>query len=231
MVRTMRALLLIVLLTLAACGRPLTEAEAAYMADLQGESFDAAAVRIARNPVIGLGTRIYPARPQITCRERIWPPPDGPTIEARTAGIVLFNTMHVRPDFYLPDYVAPREGRRSLAAAMFFAHEMTHVWQWQNRAATAYHPFRAFSEHVRIEDPYLFDPQDDRAFLDYGYEVQASLVEEYVCCRAVDPRGARTRRLERLIGQVMPVTPLQSRADAVTEVVPWEDADLRGVCS
>jgi hypothetical protein len=139
--------------------------------------------------------------------------------------------MHVRPDFYLPDYVAPREGRRSLAAAMFFAHEMTHVWQWQNRAATAYHPFRAFSEHVRIEDPYLFDPQDDRAFLDYGYEVQASLVEEYVCCRAVDPRGARTRRLERLIGQVMPVTPLQSRADAVTEVVPWEDADLRGVCS
>jgi hypothetical protein len=91
---------------------------------------------------------------------------------------------------------------------------------------TGYHPFRAFSEHVRIEDPYLFDPQDDRRFLDYGYEVQASLVEEYVCCRAVDPRGARTARLERLIGQVMPVTPLQSRADAVTEVIPWEDADL-----
>jgi hypothetical protein len=71
--------------------------------------------------------------------------------------------MHVRPEYHLPDYVAPREGRRSLAAAMFFAHEMTHVWQWQNRAVTGYHPFRAFSEHVRIEDPYLFDPQDDAA--------------------------------------------------------------------
>src|SRR6056297_20589 len=228
----MRILLaLLVCLSLTACGRPLTQAEAAYMADLQGESFDASAVRIVENPVIGLGTRTYPARPQTTCRERIWPPPDGPTIEARTAGIVLFNTMHVRPQFSLPDYVAPREGRRSLAAAMFFAHEMTHVWQWQNREVTSYHPFRAFTEHVRIEDPYLFDPQDARRFLDYGYEVQASLVEEYVCCRAVDPSGARTDRLERLIGQVMPVTPLQSRADTVTEVLPRDGADLRGVCS
>jgi hypothetical protein len=29
----------------------------------------------------------------------------------------------------------------------------------------------------------------------------------------------------------MPVTPLQSRADAVTEVIPWDGADLSGVCS
>jgi transporter family-2 protein len=141
----MRALLFLALiLALASCGRPLTEGEAAYMADLQGESFDARPIRIVENPVIGLGTRTYPARPQTTCRERIWPPPDGPTIQARTAGIVLFNTMHVRPDFYLPDYVAAQDGRRSLAAAMFFAHEMTHIWQWQNRVVTAYHPFRAF---------------------------------------------------------------------------------------
>ncbi len=232
MLRPMRAVVLLVsLLALVACGRPLTEAEAAYMADLQGADFDASEVRIVENPVIGLGIRTYPARPQTTCRERIWPPPDGPTIETRTAGVILFNTMHVRPDFHMPDYIAPQDGRRSLVAAMFFAHEMTHIWQWQNRETTAYHPFRAFTEHVRIEDPYLFDPQDDRAFLDYGYEVQASLVEEYVCCRALDPRGARTARLERLISQVMPVTPLQSRADVVTEVMPWEGADLRGVCS
>ena len=109
---------------------------------------------------------------------------------------------------------------------------MTHVWQWQNREVTAYHPFRAFTEHVRIEDPYLFDPQDARRFLDYGYEVQASLVEEYVCClrrrSAGRPdRAAGTPEIE----QVMPVTPLQSRADAATEVIPWDGADLRGVCS
>src|SRR6056297_3631616 len=59
----MRILLaLLVCLSLTACGRPLTQAEAAYMAGLQGESFDASAVRIVENPVIGLGTRTYPAR-------------------------------------------------------------------------------------------------------------------------------------------------------------------------
>ncbi|MCU4653563.1 hypothetical protein N8I71_12030 [Roseibacterium sp. SDUM158016] len=228
----MRALAALILcLALMACGRPLTEAEAAYMADLQGPGFDAGAVRIVEAPYVGLGRRTYPARPQTTCRERIWPPPDGPTFETRTAGIMLFNTLHVRPEFWLPDYVAGRNGRRSLAAAMFFAHEMTHAWQWQNRTVTGYHPVRAFTEHVRVEDPYLFDPQETRRFLDYGYEVQASLVEEYVCCRAVDPGGARTARLEALIGQVMSVTPLQSRADTVTEVIPWNGADLAGVCS
>jgi hypothetical protein len=222
---------LLVCLGLAACGRPLTEAEAAYMADLQGDGFDASAVRIAREPRDRAGHPHLPgAAPDHLPRAHLaaarWPDDRGAHRRHRAL------QHHARaPRILLPDYVAPREGRRSLAAAMFFAHEMTHVWQWQNRGLTAYHPFRAFSEHVRIEDPYLFDPQDARRFLDYGYEVQASLVEEYVCCRAVDPRGARTARLERLIGQVMPVTPLQSRADAVTEVIPWDGADLRGVCS
>jgi hypothetical protein len=232
MVAPMRGLFaLLTVLALTGCGRPLTEAETAYLADIHGDSLDTSAVRIVANPVVGIGTLSYPARPQVTCRERIVPPPDGPRIETRVAGIVLFNTFHVRPEYALPDFAAATDGQRSLVGAMFFAHEMTHVWQWQNRELTGYHPFRAFAEHAQSEDPYLFNPDDDRRFLDFGYEVQASLVEEYVCCRAVDPRGARTARLERLIGQVMPVTPLQSRADTVTELRPWAGADLRGVCS
>jgi hypothetical protein len=226
-----RLILLALALTLAACGRPLTEAERAYMADLQGETFDAAPVRIVENPLVGLGVQTYPARPAVTCRERIYPRPETEIVEGRTGGITLFNTLHVRNDIFLDDYLRDRDGGRSLAAAMFFAHEMTHVWQWQNRDVTDYHPFRAFAEHARVTDPYLFDPDDDRRFLDYAYEQQASLVEEYVCCRAVDPQGARTTRLERLLAQVMPVTPLQSRADDIEEIIPWDGADLRGVCS
>ncbi|AHM05378.1 hypothetical protein roselon_03107 [Roseibacterium elongatum DSM 19469] len=226
-----RFTILLLCLGLMACGRPLTEGERAYMAELQGSTFAAAPVRIVENPLVGLGVQSYPARPQVTCRERLYPPPETDIVSGRTGGIALFNTLHVREDIFLEDYVGQRNGRRSLAAAMFIAHEMTHVWQWQNRAVTGYHPFRAFAEHARIEDPYLFDPDDTRRFLDYGYEQQASLVEEYVCCRAVDPQGARSVRLERLLGQVMPVTPLQSRADDIEEVIPWDGADLIGICS
>ena len=225
------ALFLVLCLALAACGRPLTEAERAYMVDLQGESFDASPVRITENPFIGLITRSYPARPRTTCRERVGPPPEGPVVTGRTGGMVLFNTLHVREDMLVPDYTQMPDGRRHLYAAMFFAHEMTHVWQWQNRDLTGYHPLRAAREHATIEDPYLFDTEGGQSFLDYGYEAQASLVEEYVCCRALDPRGARTTRLEALIGQVMPVTPWRDRADDVELFLPWDGIEPRGICS
>jgi hypothetical protein len=227
----MRMLILLCLtLTLAACGRPLTQAEAAYMAALQGDTFDPAPVRITENPFVGLVTLRYPARPQTTCRERVSPPPDTPIVEGRVAGMVLFNTLHVREDVFVPDYARMPDGRHHLYAAMFFAHEMTHIWQWQNRALTGYHPLRAAQEHARIDDPYLFDPDATQPFLSYGYEAQASLVEEYVCCRAVDPRGARTARLERLIGEVMPVTPWQTRADQAATYLPWDGIE-GGLCS
>ena len=224
-------LALLLLLTLAACGRPLTQNEAAYMAEIQGDTFNASQVRIVENPLIGLITQTYPTRPPVTCRERIFPPPDTPTISAQTGGIVFFNTLHLREDLVLDDYTQFEDGSRGLVAAMCFAHEMTHVWQWQNRAITNYHPFRAFWEHATIEAPYLFDNDDPRPFLAYGYEQQASLVEEYVCCRALDPDGARTARLERLISQVMPVEPLQSRMDDAPIRIPWDDAPVRGICS
>lgn len=227
----MRVLILLLLtLAVTACGRPLTEAEAAYMNALQGATFDPTRVRIVENPLVGLGTLRFPARPQVTCRERVAPPPQGPVIEAQVGGVVLFNTVHVRRDLNILDYTQLPDGRTHLYAAMFFAHEMTHVWQWQNRELTGYHPLRAFREHAVIEDPYLFDPDDDRNFLDYGFEVQASLVEEYVCCRATHPTGARTARLEALIGQVMPVTPWQSRADAAGVFLPWDGIETGAYC-
>jgi hypothetical protein len=224
-------LAILALLTIAACGRPLTLAEREFMAGLQGESFDPEPVRIARNRLVGITERTYPARPRNTCRERIQPPPDGPTFTGSTAGIVLFQHLHTRPGIYLKDYVARPDGAVNLAAAMFFAHEMTHVWQWQNREMTGYHPFRAFAEQWKTDDPYLFDGDSRKRFLDYAYEQQASLVEEYVCCRALDPGGSRTARLERLLRQVMPLATRLDRLDGRSIRMPWDGVERAGICS
>lgn len=219
------------LFLLAACGRPLTGAEAEFIAGLQGEAFDPAPVRIVENPFLGLVERTYPLRPRVTCRERIFPPPDEPVLRARTAGMVMFNRLHVRRDYLVDDYVEGRDGALNLVAAMFFAHEMTHVWQWQNRDLTGYSPFRAAAEQFALEDPYLFENDAEIAFLDYGFEQQASLVEEYVCCRALDPDGARTGRLERLLQQAMDAGPMQSQADGAGVLLPWDGVELDGICS
>jgi hypothetical protein len=219
------------LLAVASCGRTLTPAERDFMLGLQGETFDPGPVRIARNRLIGISERTYPARPRTTCRERILPPPDGPTLTSSTTGITLFQHLQTSPGFYRDDYVARPDGGLNLLAAMFFAHEMTHVWQWQNRGVTGYHPFRAFAEHRGAKDPYLFDSDSRQRFLDYGYEQQASLVEEYVCCRALDPGGNRTQRLERLLRQSMPLAPRLDRLDGLAILVPWDGVERRGICS
>ena len=135
----------------------------------------------------------------------------------------------MRPDF------APGSGPDGgaapldLAGAMFFVHEMTHVWQWQNRALTGYHPGRALREQVTIDDPYLFDDAADAPFLSYGYEAQASLVEEYLCCATLDPGGARTGRLFDLLRQVMPVAEPAAFDRPVR--LPWEGADVPDICA
>ncbi len=227
----MRLIGFVLFLGLAACGRPLTEAERAFMADLQGAQLDVDQVRIIENPLVGLTTLRFPARPRTTCRERILPEPTEAVVEGRVAGVVLFNRLHVRSDWSVPDYIDMEPGQLNLVAAMFFAHEMTHIWQWQNREVTGYHPARAFAEHLATDDPYLLDGPPDYRFLDYGYEQQASLVEEYVCCRALDPDGARTNRLERLLSEVMPVQPLQSRADHPDLLLPWAGVQIDGICS
>lgn len=223
----MRAALCI--LMLAGCaGRPLTETERAFAATIHGPSLDLAHVRLVNGAPTRAVTFRRPARPRDSCRENILPPPDSDVVTAKPAAIALFNRVLFDKDWYLDDYLPDYPDEIGLIAAMLLAHELTHVWQWQNRTITGYHPLKAASEHNEV-DPYLFDFDRDPKFLDFGFEQQGAIVEEYVCCRALDPQGARTVRLHAMIGAVMPLAPLpQSRQHDVR--LPWDGVELRGIC-
>lgn len=223
--RPLAALSLVLLI--AACGRPLSTPETDLASRVFGPTLDTAPVRLAQNGLVGGIARQMPVRPRTTCRERIAPPVTGSTFTSRVAGMVLFNRVHVRPNLYLDDYAQNRDGQLNLVAAMFLAHELTHVWQWQNRATTGYSPLRVGAEHWQDGDPYLFDDATYARFLDYGYEQQASLVEEYVCCAAIDPEGARTARLRALLAQVIEPGALPERPVRL----PWAGVETRGICA
>lgn len=220
----------IVLLFLAGCGRGLTPTEELLIGEITGDALNTAPVRLIEAPFIGVTSRTFAARPQTTCRERINPPPSGPTVQGRTAGAVAWTHVLTSTDWTIPDYAPDYPAVINLSAAMFFAHEMIHIWQWQNRAVTGYSPFRGLAEHKPGVDPYLFDPDEDVVFLNMGYEQQASLVEEFICCRTLAPNAARTQRLFDALSQVMPVQhPTQTpRPNEIYGV--YENADLAGVC-
>ncbi|MGB0659684.1 MAG: hypothetical protein ACPGNV_05835 [Mangrovicoccus sp.] len=223
-------LIILLCLCLAACtNRPLTETEAAFLATTHGGGLDTSSVRITKGNLVGQVLHSRPARPQIACRERIYPPEEpGTEIKGSVAGIALFDRLLVAKWLYRENFLTGYPETLPLPQAMFLAHEATHIWQWQNRAQTGYAPWKAAAEHARYDDPYLFTTAR-QSFLDYPYEQQASLVEEYVCCRALDPSGARTERLRALLMPYFPDLATQSGARKIA--LPWRGVQVEGICS
>lgn len=215
------------LLILAACGRPLSPGEASFAARMHGASLDVSRVRLHDGALIGKTTYTRPKRPRLACRERILPEPASQTVTVSPAAAALFNHIFLAHDWYEDDFLPGYPERMSLIHAMLFAHEIAHVWQWQNRARTGYAPWRSAAEHRQGADPYLFDIAARADFLDFGYEQQASIVEEYVCCAALDPAAPRTRRLAAMLRAAFPM----QRLDIPEQVsLPWDGADTRGIC-
>lgn len=216
---------------LAACGRPLSDAERSFLTGIHGDSLDTSQVKLVKGaPVAAVTFRRQP-RPRVTCRERILPPvTQEEIVTSSPAAVTLFNRIFFVKDWYTQNYLPAYPERLYLVEAMLLAHEATHVWQWQNRRQTGYHPLRAAAEHTASPDPYLFELDSSPDFLSYGYEQQGAIVEEYVCCRALAPQAARSKRLHRMLKQVMPVSdlPLTRQSDVY---LPWKEAEIAGICS
>ncbi|MDJ0821143.1 MAG: hypothetical protein QNJ09_04925 [Paracoccaceae bacterium] len=216
---------------LAACGRPLTPNETAYLRALQGDQAEPAKMRLNDGHFAGSFVYEIPVRPRTTCQERIWPPmTEAKTMEVSPAASVVYNTVLLREDLYRPDMMAGWPEEVDLLSAMLFAHEATHVWQWQNRERTGYSPLKAMREHATSEDPYLFDPDNTKGFLDYGFEQQGSIVEEYVCCHLLDPEAPRTARLRAMISKEMPIDGLEEALATPRIRVPWAGIQTSGIC-
>lgn len=214
-------------LMLSACARPLTPTEADFAAaTLPG--LDADATRLHRGPSLSLIPLSRPPRPGTACQDRIGPPEGEARVRVVIGGFVWRNRVIAAGRFFSPDYLPDYPEQLPLAEAMFLAHELTHVWQWQAREMTGYTAWRAVAEHRASDDPYRFTLDPGRAFLDYGYEQQAALVEEFVCCRALDPNGARTEDLHRLLA---PHFPGLARAPLVRRVALVKHRDTEGICS
>ncbi|GLT09655.1 hypothetical protein PVW51_19675 [Sulfitobacter sp. PR48] len=219
----------LILLLLASCGRPLTVNERAFLDSIHGDTLDMNAVRLHNgSPTRAVTFRRKP-RPRTTCRELILPPARDEIVTTKPAAVALFNTILFDKDWYLEDYLPEYPDAIGLVAGMLLAHELTHVWQWQNRASTGYSPLRAASEHTVSDDPYLFEIDTPRKFGEFGYEQQGSIVEEFVCCRALAPQAPRTKRLHALISQVMPVAPLPARPQSDVRL-PWDGVQIKGIC-
>ncbi|MES0824661.1 hypothetical protein [Ruegeria sp. SCP11] len=217
-------------LLLASCGRPLTDQERAFAGTVQGDTLNLDRVRLVEGAPVAPITYYRKSRPRLACRERILPPPKEGIVTGKPAAVALFNKVYFTQEWYLEDYMSDFPEQMNLIGAMLLAHELTHVWQWQNRKVTGYHPLRAAAEHSGNKDPYLFDLDTSPDFLSYGFEQQGAIVEEYICCRALDPQAPRTQRLHDMLGVHFDLSPLPDRPRERDIVIPWGGAEIEGIC-
>ncbi len=197
-------------LLLGGCTRALTPDERAFAADLLGPGLDPDKVRVAH----GMGFVVPPATPKRVPRslpvdspphegtcDRIAPqPPSGPP-----PAWALYNRVHLVAELYQPDLAMGWPDYALYPEALVMAHELVHVWQWQNRRRTGYHPVRAALESLVNLDPYFYASRETSAFLTYGYEQQAALVEDYLCYALYDPANKRRRDLRVILSPHFPV--------------------------
>ena len=223
----MRWFILLSCLLLLSCGRPLTPAEKSFAKQMHGDTINVSRIRFNNGALIGETTYLRQKRPRLACRERILPEPRTEKVTVSPAAFVFNNNVFFARDWYQRDYLPEYPEKIDLVSAMLFAHEIVHVWQWQNRAKTGYSPLRSAAEHSRSDDPYLFDITTNANFLDYGYEQQASIVEEYICCATLDPDAPRTKRIANMLRGAFPMSRLHIPEKVL---IPWKDAEIEGIC-
>ncbi len=124
----------------------------------------------------------------------------------------LYNTVHFSREFYRDDVLPGWPDQILLPQALIMVHELVHVWQWQNRAVTGYRPVKAGFESVLNMDPYFYVPEEGAGLLEYGYEQQAALLEDYFCYGIFDPQHARRAELREILAPYF-------RMDRIDEVL------------
>ena len=195
------AILLSILIVLGGCSRPLTEAEANFAEDLFGDEIDTSKVRITQ----GLGiSPLYETVPgKVILVEgtdqaclRV-PQPRG----AQPPQAFAFrNRIHFDTGLYSSDMMLQWPDRLRVPQALVFAHEMVHVWQWQNREHTGYSPGKAVAESIEFSDPYFSEGSD--TFFSFGFEQQAAIVEDYLCFAYANPNHPRRQELREILEPV-----------------------------
>ena len=190
-------------LLVSACTRPLSDSETAFARAMFGDGLDTSEVRVTQ----GLGLAPLVRTVPVSTR-RVVPPDDAcvrtpSPVRPPPRAFALRNRVHFTRDLYSSDMMAGWPKGLRVPHALIMAHELVHVWQWQNRATTGYRPLKAAAESVRIADPYFYGATGEFARL--GYEQQAALVEDWLCYAVLDRDDPRKAELEATL---LPVFPL-----------------------
>ncbi len=201
-----RILLVLALVFAAACSRPLTQGEAQFAHDLFGDEIDTSKVRVALFPgIVPVKKPLAEEATILVGTERACVRTPQPRGAYRPKAVAYRNLIQFDSDLYAHDMALQYPDRVRFPMAFILAHELTHVWQWQNRETSGYQPWRAALEQLQFTDPYFSASGEEEEFFRFAFEQQAAIVTDFVCFTASNPDHPRRQELRELLLPVLPV--------------------------
>jgi len=195
----------------AGCARGLSPNEVRAAKALFGDTLDTSEITVSAN----LGLLPLPPEPPAPEGEAAAPaePPKDLCVRKRStkrsyrgpAAFALFNDLYFAERFYTADTFAGFPNSVPYPSSLIMAHELVHVWQWQNRDVTGYSPLISAGESWEQVDPYFFEARGRPEYLSYGYEQQGAILQDFVCYALFDRDSPRVEELARILRPVFPV--------------------------
>lgn len=201
----------------AACSRTLTPNETTFAKNLFGDTIEVEGIEVLAGAGVLPIPRDYPKLGKASGPTVAPPPPrkapDDLCVRKPSprqywdwpAAFVLDNNIYFSYRWFPEDAFAGLPASALYPVAPIMAHELVHVWQWQNRERTNYSPLVSAGESIDSKDPYFWVPEEGREFLSYGYEQQAAIVEDMVCYTLFDPTDPKLDELADILRPILPV--------------------------
>lgn len=205
--------LLCAVIGLSACGRPMTDGEALYAQSILTSGIALETARFSGSENLRFRRAIRQLSKEGEIEELSQDLSEGSFEEDKALlasalpelfgapAMAVGNTVFFSRDRYVDDF-STTPFRDDL---WLMAHELVHVWQWQNRNEVGYSFSRIVSEHLKYGDAvYDYQLETGKAFTDYRFEQQGAIVECYAQLLETQPNATITEHHARLIAQVFP---------------------------
>jgi len=221
----------LVLLSVAACSRQMTDGEIAYTEGIITQGVDFGEVRFSGQEKQGIQKA-----ERILAQEVLGASASEESVDRLISGLpslfgadafVIGNTVYFDSDVYSSDFsTSTIDSDRWL-----MAHELTHVWQWQNRDVTGYTFAKVVSEHLNYgDDVYEYTLAQGKKFTEYRFEQQGAIVQCFAMLRQLMPSDPLTVRHESLIRSEFPLDALLELVDLENDVVKVREEINRSTC-
>ncbi|WP_422375004.1 hypothetical protein [Roseibium sp.] len=122
-------------------------------------------------------------------------------LRSRPEALVIHNRIYYKSGSYRADFAEGFPTRVRVDELGLLAHEIMHVWQYQNRDRTGFTLLAVAMEHVRFRDPYAYTIVPGKRFLSYRFEQQGKMVQDYVVLSYSQPNSAKLKSLRNLLSE------------------------------